>query len=258
MRDHTATVGSFSLSLFLSLSLCFSLSCSLPLIASLTAFHSHVQKSDGRGIYSLSLAEMEAERRNNSLCLTVDLDFNMTTTAFSAAATADSATTISKGNGSSGSNTSDAGEVTYTQSQPSDSDNIVMIDKGKKGDGDGVALDAHKLSCGNSLQLDISRDCSLLYLKIKALWDLHKFEPLISDREIGRSDINDVPPTGDTDIDTSSRSKNLSDRRTDETNRILKLIHTTRLRLGDCRGKCNMENVYQEGGIKRFIRRGVR
>lgn len=254
----------------LELSLCLplSLSCYLPLTASHTTFPSpHVQKSDGRGIYSLSLAEMEAERRNNSVCLTVDLDFNMTTTSISTSSNAIIAAAALKGDGSGGS-TSDVSGVRYIQSTPPDSDNIVVTDKGKKGDGDGVAADAHEheVFCGNSLQLDISRDCSLLFLKIKVLWGLNKFKPFIGDREIGHSVTTDVSPTADINIGTSSRSsssicvtdENSSDRRTDEANRIFNLIDTTRLRLGDCRGELKREKENQERGRRRLMRSRMR
>jgi hypothetical protein len=88
--------------------------------------------------------------------------------------------------------------------------------------------------------VELDRDSSLLQLKIKALWALGRFAPLLAGKG-SKADGSDEVGTGSNEVGGTHTSAAVS-----ETEEIAHLIETSRLRLGDLRGELNsyLTNIY--------------
>ena len=203
-------------------------------------------------MYSLSLAEIEVERRNNALSLTIDLDFNMAVAPLPASSNSIISTDVTTGK--CGDRIIDTNETHRTLPTSVDSLATGLKDEEERRDDREreremtAGVDSDSTSCGNSAQLEIGRDCTLLYVKVQALWTLKRFKSLLDvrDEKIALTASADVSLSTDTTSCSDSSNGNGTgnelkssdiDRRRKEADKIFGLIETTRLRLGDCRGK---------------------
>lgn len=86
-------------------------------------------------------------------------------------------------------------------------------------------------------QVELDRDSSVLQLKIKALWALGRFAPLLGgkDSKADGGDEGGIGPNGVNGTHTGAAA--VSGGRESEAEEIAHLIETSRLRLGDLRGE---------------------